>query len=264
MKAVRSVERAISVLSFVAQSDEPVGLTDISQATGIDKATVLRLLATLEVPQLIQRDPATRRYTVGAGMWQMLTSWRSDLRSVSRPFLESLRRVIEETITLVCPRGFERVVVESLAGPHQLCVVPVVGTSQPIYSGASGKVLMAYMPEKERERIIEFTGLKPLMGGGLMDPVTFAGILDEVRDVGYAYALGTVTTGVAAIAAPIFDAGSYIIGAISVRGPESRMPVERIEAMAPLVMRAAQDISRQLGYRGAHATAAPDSEARIP
>lgn len=250
MKPVRSVERALRILSTVAQSDEPLGLSEISNRTEVDKATALRLLATLESRQLVQRDPASRRYAAGAGLWQMLTSWRRDLCSVSRPQLESLRRVTDETVTLVCPRGLERVVVESLAAPHELCVVPVVGSTQPIYAGASGKVLMAWLSDKERERIIELTGLKPVTGNAHTDRARFLEELAAVRRRGYAYAIGTVTVGAAAVATPILDASGHVTAALSVRGPETRLSLERIEQIAPFVMEAAHEISRQLGYQG--------------
>ncbi|MDZ7748759.1 MAG: IclR family transcriptional regulator [Halofilum sp. (in: g-proteobacteria)] len=250
MKPVRSVERAIRILSAVAQSDEPLGLSEISQRTEVDKATALRLLATLESRQLVQRDPVSRRYAAGVGLWQMLTSWRRDLCSVSRPQLEALRRATDETVTLVCPRGMERVVVESLAAPHELCVVPVVGSAQPIYAGASGKVIMAWMPAHDRDRIIELTDLKPVTGGSFSDRASFIDELAAVRARGYAYAVGTVTVGAAALATPVFDASGHVTAALSVRGPETRLSRARIEQIAPFVMEAAREISRQLGYTG--------------
>lgn len=251
MKPVRSVERAIRIMSMVAQSsDEPVTLSEISQATQIDKATTLRLLATLEAWKLVQRDPVSRRYAGGVGLWQMLTSWRSDLRAVSRPYLESLRRLTEETVTLVCPRGLERVVVESLAAPRELCVVPSIGSAQPIYAGASGKVIMAYMSESERDRIIELTNLKPVRGDSLTDPASFLKELEQVRQCGYAYAIGTVTAGVSALASPIFDPTGHVVGSVSLRGPESRLSLQRLEQLAPYVVDSGHDISLQLGYRG--------------
>lgn len=242
-------------MSLVAQSsDEPVTLSEISQATGIDKATTLRLLATLEAWQLVQRDPVTRRYAGGVGLWRMLTSWRSDLRDVSRPHLESLRRFTEETVTLVCPRGLERVVVESLAAPRELCVVPSIGSAEPIYAGASGKVIMAYMPEEDRDRVIELTNLKPVRSEAFTDPATFLEELSQVRQCGYAYAIGTVTAGVSALAAPIFEPTGRVAGCVSLRAPESRLPRQRIEQLAPYVVNTGRGISEQLGYRGGEAT----------
>ena len=245
---VRSVERALSILMMIADAGEPLPLSDISRATEIDKATTLRLLATLEEFKLIQRDSVTRRYSLGIGLWRLVHSWRNDLRVVSEPYLRALLRSTEETVQLVCPRGSERVVVQGFPGLQELCVVPAIGQALPIYVGASGKVLMANMPEEERDRIIELTGLRPMNPLGITDRRTFLGVLEEARQKGYATSIGDVTMGASAIAAPVFDATGRVVAAVSLRAPDIRMPLSRIAQIAPLVVEAARGISRELGH----------------
>ncbi len=242
------MERAISILTLVAGAEAPLGLSEIGRASGIDKATALRLLLTLENAKLIQRDALSRRYSLASGLWRLVNSWRSDLRFAAMPFLESLRRSTGETVQLVFPRGFERVVVEALAGAHELAVVPSVGTIQPIYVGASGKTLMAFLPEDERDRIIELTGLKPLNPLGITDRNTYLEVLKDIRRKGYAESIGDVTLGACALAAPVFDTTGRIAAAVSLRGPEIRMQKDRLAQMAPLVMETGRAISAALGY----------------
>ena len=248
MAPVRSVERALNILFLIARSDQPLGLTEVSRAADIDKATVLRLLLTLESFKLIQRDPLTRRYSPGSGLWHLVKSWRNDLRSVSLPYLESLRRATEETVQLVCPRGLERVVVTALPGPNELSVNPTIGVTHPIYVGASGKALMAFLSDDERDRIIELTNLKPLNPQGIADRATFLRLLRDIRQHGFATSIGDVTLGASAVAAPVFDADGKVIAAVSLRAPEIRLPPARINQLAPLVMEVAAGISRELGY----------------
>lgn len=250
MKPVRSVERAINILFMISQANQPLGLSEISRATGIDKATVLRLLSTLESSKLVQRDPASRKYGPGSGIWRMSASWRSDLRSVAEPILESLRQATEESVSLVCRSGMERIVIMALAASHELRVVPSVNRVLPIYAGASGKVIMANLPPEECKHIIEVTSLKPVNERSITDRDVFLELLDEVRRRGYAYSIGDVTLGAAAIAAPVFD-DTGVVAAVSLRGPEVRLPMERIQQLAPLVMDAAKAISRELKHEPA-------------
>lgn len=249
MNPVRSVERALKMLFLIAQSDGPLRLTEIAQSCGIDKSTAHRLLLTLESFQLVQRGPNSKLYGPGPGIWRFSNSWSNDLNSISRPHMELLRRTSKETVSLICPRGLERIVVDVLEAPHELSVVPMVGSVQPIYAGASGKVFMAYFSEEERNRIIQLTNLKPVTSAGITDRETFVASLEEVRKKGFAYTISDVTVGVSALAAPIFDAAGALTATVVLRGPEIRMPTKRIESLALLAMQAANDISKELGYR---------------
>ena len=164
MKSVRSVERAISILFLVCQSDSPLGLSDISRSIGLDKATALRLLNTLGNSKLVQQDASTRRYIPGSNISRLYSFWRSDIRNVSRPYLEKLLQKVEETICLITPRGLERVCIEALQPDRELRIVAAVGRANPIYAGASGRVLLAYRPPEEITRILEQNPLMPITG----------------------------------------------------------------------------------------------------
>lgn len=249
MNPVRSVERAMKMLFLISRSDDPLRLTEIAQSVGLDKSTVHRLLMTLETFQLVQRDPNSKRYGPGPGIWRISNTDSNDLNSISRPHMELLRRTSKETVTLVCPRGLERIVVDVLEAPHELSVVPMIGTIQPVYAGASGRVFMANFSDEERQRIIQLTGLKPVIPTGPVDVEAYVASLDAVREKGFAYTIGDVTVGASALAAPVFDADGSVKAAIVLRGPEVRMPAERMEEMAPLVVLASIEISKELGYR---------------
>ena len=251
MKSVKSVQRAISVLFAVTQSKKPIGLSGISRQIKLDKATVLRLLATLEESKLVQKDPVTKTYTGGANLSQLSVSSRNDIRRVCGPYLRALSQVANETVCLNCPRDLERICIDSLSPQNQeLTVVPHIGTANPIYAGASGKVLMAYQAPKEIERIIDATGLKPVTNVGISDRVALQSHLELVRKRGFDYSINDVTVGACALAAPVFGADTQIVAALTVRGPEVRMSVSKMKKLAPSVISFANDISTALGFTG--------------
>lgn len=255
MKQVRSVERAISILFLVAQSDAPLGLSEISRSIGLDKATSLRLLSTLGNAKLVQQDPITRRYIPGSSISRLYSTWRSDIRNLAKPYMEILLRKTEETVCLVCPRGAERVNIEVLPSAHELAVVPAIGSAHPIYAGATGRVFMAYLPETECARIIKQTNLHPLTPVAVSETRAYMTELENVRRQGYSQTTGEVTLHSCAIAAPVFNSAGEIIAAISLRGPETRLTNQRGAELAPTVVQTAQLISEELGY-GQNKTAA--------
>ena len=133
---LRTVERAIDVLYFVCESDNPMSLTEISKALKLDKATTLRLLSTLVHGELLKQDVQTRLYYIGPGILRLSRFWRHDLRSVCQPYLKSLLDQFDETVCLIEPRGLDRICVEVLETRKELRVVADLGRVQPIYSGA--------------------------------------------------------------------------------------------------------------------------------
>jgi DNA-binding IclR family transcriptional regulator len=267
MKPVRSVERALTILSLMAKSDEPIGVSDLSRSVSIDKATVLRLLATLEGFGLVQQDATTRRYFLGPNVALLATSWRLDLREVARPFLKSLWRQTSETVCLVCPRGLDRIYVDIFPGTHVLSVVPAVGSAVPIHAGASGKVLLAYSPEDWVAQVIDATRLKPLTSVGITAPAELYRELHEVRRRGFGYSSGDVTQGTAAVAAPIFNRQGEILAAVVVRGPTVRLTEDKLIELGPRVREIGEQISAMLGFSGVLANKsrpAPKSVATAP
>ncbi len=245
MKTVRSVERAISILFLVAQNDRPMGLSEISRSVGLDKATTLRLLITLEGANLIQQDASTRRYLLGAAVNRLSGTWRNDLRQTARPFLKELWRDTQETVCLACPRGLERVYVEILPAMHELSDVPAIGRAYPIHVGAAGAVLMANLPKAEIEHIVR--NYQPGESELRRQRKTWS----DARRQGYAYGIGHPNKGSAAIAAPVFDRDGEIVAAVVIRGPHARLTRDKLIGLAPGVKQSAARISEALGHGGA-------------
>ena len=247
---VRAVDRTLNILFFIASSADPLTLADISGSTGVDKATALRLLATLESFRLVQRDEKNRTYAIGSGAWQLASSYQAALKAISENHLRNLRDITGESVSLVVARGMDRVMLMAMEASHELRVVPQLNSVVPVYSGASGKVFMAFMSSDKREKVIEMTGLRPVNERSVTDRDSFLASLEEVRREGFSVSRGDVTLGADAIAAPIFDPQGEIIAVVSLRGPEARLTSDRVKKLSPLVVEAARNIADDLSGGG--------------
>ena len=250
MKLVRAVERALAILFLVAESDCPLGLSEISRSVGFDKATVLRLLITLEHDGLVHQDQSTRQYMLGTSVSRLTRGFRTDMRFVARPFIERLSRESGETVCLNCARGTSRVVVDVIPASHEFSIVPAVGSALPIHIGASGKALMAFCEPEVIERVLAECESHPESGEyAVPDVDNFHKGLRYTRRHGFAWSIGDVFPGSAAVAAPVFEHSGNVAGSLTVRGPHVRLTRQRLLELGPTVVKTAESLSNALGYQ---------------
>ena len=264
MKPVRAVERALAILFVVAESLRPLGLSDISRTVGFDKATVLRLLITLERAGLVIQDARTRQYALGASVSRLTKGFRTDLRHVAHPFLENLWHETHETVCLNCARGVSRVVVDVIPAEHEFSIVPAVGSALPIHIGASGKALVAYQPTEEIDRIVRECESHRDSEYAVADIDDLHRKLRYARRRGFAWSIGDVFPGGAAVAAPVLDSAGDVAGSLSVRGPSVRLNRQRLLELGPIVKRNADEMSAALGFvsRASQQSAPPQQSTR--
>ena len=133
--------------------------------------------------------------------------------------------------------------IDVLEPDRELRVVATLGRFVPIQIGSSGRVLLAFRSIEEISRILEktdWTSFTPLTE---LDRKKYLDQLIKVRELGYATTNGEITLGSSALSAPIFDSFGNIAAAITVRGPESRMTHNKIEQLAPILIKTTRDIS---------------------
>jgi DNA-binding IclR family transcriptional regulator len=112
---------------------------------------------------------------------------------------------------------------------------------------SNGKVLLAFAPETERERLLRQT-LEPMTKNSIVDPARLRKHLDDVRTKGYAQTIEELEEGLNAVAAPVRSGNGDVVAAVSVAGPSFRMRPVELPRIAKLTVDAANAISRRIGY----------------
>lgn len=239
------MERAIAVLSCVSRSTQPINLTDVSERAALDKATALRILATLGNLNLVKKNADNCQYTPGPGLYALLPM---DILSVSRPHLNTLLAEIQETICLITPQGLHRECVDVLQPARELRVVATLGRVLPIHTGSACRALLAFLPEPDIDRILQKTEWTAVTPKTELDERTYRRELDRTRTLGHARTIGEITQGSSAMGAVVFDRFSNPVAAVTVRGPEARMTHAKVKFLAPILLRTTKAISADLGY----------------
>ena len=247
---IQSLDVALDVLEYLGRAgDNPPRPSEIARQLGITRARAFRILKTLEPRHYVRSDPKTGGYRLGFKCLRMSEQVRAqtDVRREAEPLLIELARVTGDTVVLVVLDGSMSVDVAGFQGDHQLQAGTRIGERNPLYIGASNKVLLAYLPEEERERIIQDMKLTPYTDKTITCRDELRRRLAEIRSQGYEVDEDSYEIGVHAIAAPVRDHIGRVVAGVTVTTPRARYNSQRCQELIERVVGAADGISARLG-----------------
>ena len=246
-----TLDKGLYVLLSIADLNAPEGktLTEVSVATGINRTTLYRILTTLETRHFVSRAPLTDRYSLGMAVLSLSSKLlRSlDIREVARPILDELSRRSGELVFLTVQDRDEIVTVEAFESSERISLRATIGERRPMYCTASGKAILAHLPDPDVNRIVQ-RGMPPVTPRTITSPLVLGHNLEEARARGYAWDDEERYEGVRCVAAAVFGPGGNTVAAASIAVPTMRMTWERLERLGLEVREAASLISRQLGF----------------
>ena len=244
-REVAGVARAMQVLEAVAEARDGSTVSDLSRRIGCGKGTLSKMLTTLEHRHYVRRDAETGRVHL---TWRLLAlayghADRAGVPRLFAPVLQSLADETDELVQLAIVEGDEVLFVAKAEGLGQrIRMLPLVGLWAPVYATASGKAWLASLPERELGRVLGGRRLVAVAPRTQTSLVALRRELARVRAQGYAIADEELAEGGRAIAAPIRRDGE-VVGAVALSGPAFRLSMERLHALAPSVIAAAERIA---------------------
>ena len=248
----KSVEKAIAVLNCFSVEKQILGVGEISRLTGYTKSTASRLLSTLEKHGCVMKTGSLGKYQLGyrINLWANICARQNNLVNIARPAMEKLRDKCGEEIALYVIEGDRRVCVDRVESLHEIAKVGPVGTYYPLHAGASGKVLLAYLPEDQRSAILANSRLEKFTSLTITSRNKLEKDLDAIRNQGYAVSKGEREPDAFSVTAPIWDAGGRIVASISISGPNFRLTDKQLKKNIQEIQTASKEISDKLGYSG--------------
>lgn len=248
---LRTVERAVRLLQYVALSGEPVGTRESARVLAISPSSAHRLLRTLSDLGVLEQDDLTSDFRPGLEFYRLAANVMasSGLTQAARSPMKRLARETGEAVYFSLRHGDKRVVIDSVPGWRQLQYTLPLGEEVSLHVGSSGLAILAWLPETELEALIE-RGLPGHSSRTITDPQELRRSLQLVRSQGYASTFGQHTEEGVGVSAPIFGAHSDVVGSLLLT-----IPVTRLETHGPLdqigrsVRCTADEISLRLGGR---------------
>ena len=247
IRLIKSLVHASQLLECFDAEHKELGIVELARMTGMNKSTVHHLVATLCATGFLDRSE-NRHYrlslhilTLGSRVMDRL-----DVSSVADPVLRVLQKRLQETVHLAICEHLNAVYLIKLDPERPLRMVSQVGRSVPLHASAVGKVLLAY--HHDLVAAIIARGLQAYTPRTITSGDQLVQQLQDVRRNGYAMDSGEIADGLMCLAAPVYNHNNRVIAAISVSGAAQRLTAYPLSAVATQVKRAAQTISRDMGY----------------
>ena len=230
---IASVDNALRLL--VLFRDRPrVRLSEASEYLGVAHSTAHRLMAMLAFHGFVRQEADSRAYVAGPVLTEIgLAAVRElDIRRYARPALEQLAATLGETAHLAVLEGGSVRYLDAVESPRALRVAARTGTTLAANCTASGKALLAELPDDEVSALFAGT-LTALTGRSITALPRLLAELAGVRERGCAVNVEESEDGVASVAVAVRGPQLAPAAALAVSGPVSRMSGEvtgRIEA----------------------------------
>jgi DNA-binding IclR family transcriptional regulator len=245
-----TVHRVVKVLTAIVDRREPVSISELAESVKLSTSTTHRLVNLLRTEGLVDIDPRTRRYLVGAELYRLSASVLTQMNAteVSQPILDDVAEQLSETVLLglYLRASNSMTFIARADGPQALQYRIELNTPMPLAWGASGKVLLAFLPDDAVNAAIENAGLSPA-SGALPDRRTILADLATIRANGYAVSENEKLPGAAGVAVPVFGRTDDAVLCLCLTRPKERAKEDELAETVQYLSAAAAKLSRLLG-----------------
>jgi DNA-binding IclR family transcriptional regulator len=250
-KQIESVDKALSLLECFSDRVPELSLKQLSEKTGLYKSRILRLCGTLMAHGFLIRQEGSL-YRLGPKLMMLGKQYErsNSLISIARPILRELASITGESAKLFVIQGTRRVCLVREKGTYPLSYHVEEGESFELYAGAGGKALLAYTSKEFRNQVLSEKVLQRLTPKTIVERNRLEQEFATIREQGYASSGGEVFTGVAGIAAPVFNHEGSVCGSVTIAGPKQRFTEDRHQEMLDSLLDSARKISQLLGNEG--------------
>ena len=241
------LDKAMRILHTFPGGNVTLTPQQIAKSTGMPLPTVYRLAQVLSEHGWLMKEG--QQYRLGMALLRLGAKVAAgiDVRSSALPHLRWLREQSNENAELFIRSGESRIAIEVVLSPHNLRVFVEIGTPVPLHVGASGKVLLAWLPEVEQSELILASAARH-SDHPLGDLQALKVELARVREAGWVISDGERVTGLSAISAPVFNANKEVVAALTLAAPTIRLGSQERDKYIPLVCEAARRTSLDMGY----------------
>lgn len=244
---VQSFARGLEVLRSFGADAPTQTLSEAAERTGLTRAGARRILLTLQGLGYVAQEGRDFRLTpkvleLGFAYLASQPWWH-----VAQPLMEDLTQTLHESSSAAVLDGDEIVYVLRVPAHKIMSINLGVGSRLPAHCSSMGRVLLAGLPEDERERRVMAMHLTAKTPKTITDPERLLSVLGDVRRKGFALVSEELELGLMSLAVPVTDRQGRVVAALNVSTqPQRRTATELREQCLPMLQAVAKRIGETM------------------
>lgn len=238
---IKSTQTTFRILEALMELDG-AGVTAVADHLDLPKSNVHNYLSTLEEEEYVVKRGTT--FHVGIRFLELgaYARNRRDLYEIARPELDKIADEEGELVNLLVEEHGRGTYIYRVAGDDAVQVDAHVGTRVHLHCTALGKAILAHLPEERVDEIVTRHSLPEVTDDTITDRDELREALADVRERGIAFDREERVEGLRCAAAPIRSNTGRVLGALSISGPTTRIPDERLEEEIPSLLERATNV----------------------
>ena len=247
---IQSLDRGIKILELLEEK-KSAAVTEVAAFLKINKSSAFRLLDTLRANNTVEKDTVTDRYRLSAGVIRFAKAYlNTSMYNIPiHHYLEELVHLTKESAHYCVFSNNRVVVIDQIRSVHSVSVTAMIGHEEKIYCTSVGKAILAYLPPKIQQSIIDSIEFEPVAPNTITSKEVLIKNLEQVVETGYAVDDEENMKGVRCVAAPIRDFRGNVNNCIGISGPIIRMETNVLQKYTEIVKSVADKISLKLGFK---------------
>lgn len=247
---VPGLARGLQLLACFSRTERELTGAELSRRLSLPRASVFRLLHTLEQLGFVERVADSSAYKLSVGILRLGFEYLASLELTEhgRTIIEELRNQTGYSAHLVVRDGRDVVFVLKAAGTQALFHSIQVGARLPAHATVLGRQLLSGLDLQELRRLFPE---EPLSAYTARTPTTvkaLKALIDADRAQGYGVSQGGFETGITTVAAPVFNEQGQVVAAVSITVPQQQISADQAAVLVPQVRQAADQLTERLRH----------------
>jgi DNA-binding IclR family transcriptional regulator len=247
LKRVPAIDKCFAILGLLAQSKEPLGISEISQKLGLNKSTVFSISHTLKDLDVLQNQ-SDGKFVFGTRFYVLsnMAGKRSALIQTAHPYLEKLSKATGLSVFLGLRSDRRVILVDKVDSASGIKVSSEIGLRMPTLAGAVIKAMLAELADEQVVEILERSELRQFTPNSITNKTRYLEEIRQARIDGVAFDREEYIEGMTAIATPVKSSGGDAHAAIWMVGMTRQMPEESFPQFTGLIRSTAEEINHRL------------------